>query len=112
MVMLNPVNVAKFNQITSQNDSLSSTSPIPPPPPRGLPATNPGGTVRRPTSLSDFVDNPPAERRPDQSNTAALEYDHDFENRFRFTPIENLPPPESWRPQPLEAKSSKPINVN
>jgi hypothetical protein len=40
---------------------------------------------------------------------AALIYDHDFENRFRFTPIENLPPPQPWKPPPptLESKSAR-----
>lgn len=110
-VTLNPDTVMKFTNMMNQNESTTSTSQLPPLPPRDVPPTNPGGTVRRPpppSPLADFVDNVPAERLHDQSNTAALDYDHEFESRFRFTPIENLPPPEAWKPppvpQPIEAK--------
>ncbi len=101
-VTLNPDIVAKFTNMMNQNDSTVSTSQAPPLPPRDVLSTNPGGTVRRPPPppLSEFVDNVPAERRPDQSNSAALDYDHEFESRFRFTPIENLPPPQEWKPPP------------
>ncbi len=97
----------------NHNDPSTFTPATPPPPPpRGLASNNPGGTVRRPpASVSDFVDNTPAERQPDQSNTAALMYDHSFENRFRFTPIEHLPAPDQWKPQP-QLKSSKNENEN
>ncbi len=114
-ITLNPDIVQKFTSMMDQNDSLSSTSsaPPPPPPPRGVTATNSGGTVRRPPpTLSDSVDTMPANHRSDQSNTGALDYDHDFENRFRFTPIENLPPPEPWKPQPvLQTKPLKNVNA-
>jgi hypothetical protein len=107
-VTLNPDTVTKFTNMMNQSDSLSSTSPIPPTPPRGVPATNPGGTVRRPPPpISDSTGNILAERRPNQVNSAALDYDYDFENRFRFTPIEHLPPPEPWKQLP----SSKSVNA-
>ena len=109
-VTLNPENVAKFNRLVNPNGPPSFTPP--PPPARGTAPTNPGGTTRRlPSSSSDFIDNTPTERRHDHGNTAALEYDRDFESRFRFTPIENLPAPESWK-QPSQSKSSKNVNVN
>ena len=108
---LNRENVDRFNKILDQNGPPTSTPP-PPPPPRGIPGPNPGGTVRRPPpAVSDFMDNTPAERRHDQWNTSALDYDRDFEGRFRFTPIEYLPAPESWKP-PAQIKSSKNVNVN
>ena len=50
--------------------------------------------------MSDFVDSTPPERRYDQLNTGALQYDYEFERRFRFTPIEHLPVPGQWKPQP------------
>ncbi len=31
-----------------------------------------------------------------------------FENRFRFTPIEHLPPPEPWKPPPAQPLQTKP----
>ncbi|CAF4725054.1 unnamed protein product, partial [Rotaria sp. Silwood1] len=111
-VTLNPEHVAKFNMMMNQNGpSSSSPSPPPLPPPRGMAPNNSGGTTRRAPGVSDFVDNTPAERRFDQWNTAALDYDRDFEHRFRFTPIEHLPPPGLWK-QPSSTKSSKTSNVN
>jgi hypothetical protein len=111
-VILNPDTVARFNRMPNQSGPPPSTPPPPPPPPRGVAPNNPVGTTHRlPSSSSDFIDHSPAERRSDQRNTAALNYDHDFENRFRFTPIENLPPPETWK-QPSQSKSSKNVNVN
>jgi hypothetical protein len=84
--------------IMNQNGPRSST----PPPPRGVPTNNSGGTIRRPPSASsDFIDITPAERR----------YDHEFEARFRFTPLENLPSSEAWQPQPSQNKSSKHVNA-
>jgi len=115
-VTLNPDTVTKFNSMMNQNDSHSSTPPVPPPPPRAVPATNPGATVRRPPPpLSDVNDNIPAQRRSDQGDPGALLYDYDFEARFQFTPIENLPPPELWKPLPPsqpQTKSSKNVNAN
>jgi hypothetical protein len=111
-VTLNPDIVSKFTNITNQNDSLSSKSPLPHLPPRNTPGNNTGGTIgQSPPTSSDFADSKPAERRHDPMNTGgALIYDHDFENRFRFTPIENLPPPQPWKPPPppmLERKSTR-----
>ncbi|CAF4216435.1 unnamed protein product, partial [Rotaria magnacalcarata] len=95
---LNQENVSRFNAMMNQPVSNSTTPPPPPPPPRGVISNNQGGTTRRPpTTVSDFLDNTPPERRYDQGNTAALDYDRNFENRFRFTPIEHLPPPGSWK---------------
>ncbi|CAF3926107.1 unnamed protein product [Rotaria sp. Silwood2] len=112
-VTLNPDHVAKFNMIFNQNGpSSSNPSPPPPPPPRGMVSNNSGGTIRRPPPpVSDFVDNTPADRRYDQWNTAALDYDRDFENRFRFTPIEHLPAPGQWKPSSSN-KPSKNSNFN
>lgn len=117
-VTLNPDLVAKFNTMANQNDpspATSSTPPRPPPPPRNAPVNNSVDTVRRPPpppTVSDFTENTSSERRSDQRNSAALEYDLDFERRFRFTPIDHLPPPEPWKPQPPQTKSSKNIPVN
>ncbi|CAF4769691.1 unnamed protein product, partial [Rotaria socialis] len=94
----NQENVSRFNPMMHQNVSNSTTPPPPPPPPRGVISNNQGGTIRRPPpAVSDFLDNTLPERRHDQWNTAALDYDRNFENRFRFTPIEHLPPPGLWK---------------
>ncbi|CAF4655327.1 unnamed protein product [Rotaria sp. Silwood1] len=79
--------------------------PPPPPPPRGVAPTNNNGTIRR--ASSDFVDHSYSDRRYDQSNIAALDYDHHFEARFRFTPLEYLPIPERWQPPSAHTRSSK-----
>lgn len=93
----------------NQNPPASS-HPAPPPPPPRAPTGTPGGTLRRPPPTpSAFVDTTPAEHRPDQWNKAALDYDHEFEKRFRFNPIENLPPPGVWHPA-SQSKSTKPID--
>lgn len=102
--MLNPDSVAKFNRLTNQNGP-PAFAPPPPPPPRGVTPNNFGGTTRGPPSSSDFIDNTPPERRHNQYSPGALVYDHDFENRFRFAPIENLPPPDPWKQPP--ARPSK-----
>jgi hypothetical protein len=82
--------------------------PPPPPPPRGvIPNNYGGGTLRRPSSSSDFVDHSLGERRYDQTNSATLDYDHHFESRFHFTPLEHLPIPERWQPPPPHTRSSK-----
>jgi hypothetical protein len=110
-VTLNENNVSKFNKLMNQNGSPSSTPP-PPPPPRGEAPNNPGGTIRRPPTVpSDFIDNTSAERRHDQLNTGLPDYDHEFEARFHFIPVANLPPPEKWQPVP-QTKPSKPVNAN
>lgn len=67
--------------------------------------TNNNGTMRR--TSSDFVDQSYSDRRYDQSTNAALDYDHHFEARFRFTPVEHLPNPERWQPSSTHTRSSK-----
>ncbi len=79
--------------------------PPPPPPPRGLAPTHNNGTMRR--ASSDFVDHSYSDRRYEQSHSAALDYDHHFESRFRFTPLEHLPVPDRWHPPPTNTRSSK-----
>lgn len=93
--------------MTSKTDVPARNAPRPPLPPRNVP-TNPTGTVPRAPApnLSDFTDNIPNERHNDQSNTSALDYDREFERRFHFTPIENLPPPKPWKPQPKPMKNA------
>ena len=100
-VALNPDNVNKMLKIMN---NAPSPSP-PPPPPRGAAHANATGTLRRlAPDLPPSADHIPSERRHDQSNTAALDYDHSFENRFQFTPIEHLPAPGQWQP-PSKARS-------
>jgi len=58
--------------------------------------------------LSDFIDHSQVDRRSDPSSTpGALAYDYNFEARFRFTPIQDLPSPKPWQPPPVHARSSK-----
>jgi hypothetical protein len=56
---------------------------------------------------SDFVDHSFSDRRSDPSTSAALDYDHHFESRFRFTPVDHLPNPDRWQPPPAQTRSSK-----
>lgn len=79
--------------------------PPPPPPPRGLAPTPNIGTIRR--TSSDFVEQPYVDRRNDHYNDGALDYDHNFESRFRFTPIDHLPLPERWNPPSTHTRSSR-----
>lgn len=85
-------------------------APPPPPPPRGVAPTHNNGITRR--ISSDFVDHSFSDRRYDQSNSAALDYDHNFEARFRFTPLERLPNPERWQPPPPAHTRSSKHHVN
>ena len=56
---------------------------------------------------SDFVDHSYSDRRSDELNSAALAYDHQFEARFRFTPLDHLPLPDRWCPPPTHTRSAK-----
>ena len=105
-VVLNPEHIMKFTAMTNQNNSHSA--PPPTLPHRDAPRTFSASKVGLPPPpLSEVVNNIPSEHRHNQSHTAALDYDHDFEKRFSFMSIENLPPPEPWKPLSLEARSDR-----
>lgn len=82
-------------------NSPPASTPPPPPPPRNAPVQNSGGTLRRappvPSTGNDF-------QPTDSTKSAARDYDHDFERRFRFTAIEHLPVPKPWTPPVATAK--------
>lgn len=105
-VVLNPEHVMRFTALTSQNNSQP---PPPVPPQRDAPRTFTGSKVGlpQPSPLSEVVNNVSSGNRNNESHTAALDYDHDFEKRFSFMSIENLPPPEPWQPLSLEARSDR-----
>ncbi|CAF3670367.1 unnamed protein product [Rotaria sordida] len=104
-------NISKSPKQINSNGPPPPAPPPPPPPPRGVAPTNNNSTIRR--IPSDFVDHSYSDRRYDQSNSAALDYDHHFEARFRFTPLEYLPIPERWQPPPAHTRSSRHhINVH
>jgi len=88
-VTLNPEHVAKFNEMTTKTDSYVS-SPLAP----KIPARN--------------VPKNPSEIAPTAhlSDTSEVNYDREFEKRFKFTPIENLPPPKTWNSPPKPAKNA------
>ena len=99
----------RFMTMTNQSDS--HTPPPPVLPPRDVPRTTSGGKVGLPpppaAPLSEVTDNISSDRRFTQSNTAALDYDHDFEKRFLFMALENLPPPEPWQRPLVDPRSDR-----
>ena len=84
------------NGHSSRSGTANGAPAPPPPPPRGAAPTSHSAPVRRPSS--DFVDH---------SGNGALMYDHHFESRFRFTPVEYLPTPDQWHPPAAHSKSTR-----
>ena len=102
----------RFMTMTNQSDS--HTPPPPVLPPRDVPRTTSGGKVGLPpppAPLSEVTDNISSDRRFTQSNTAALDYDHDFEKRFLFMALENLPPPEPWQRPLVDPRSDRSLTT-
>lgn len=75
--------------MTTKTDSSASNPSLPKVPPRNVS-----------TNLSETTST------AQQSDTSDVNYDRDFEKRFKFTPIENLPPPKPWNPPPKTTKNA------
>ena len=73
--------------------------PPPLPPPRGIVSSHPTLTSHR-MSFDSIDGNLPF--------NGLWTYDHYFESRFHFTPLEYLPNPDRWFPPSIHSKSSKP----